>query len=217
MHRDESGAFVLFLVINSDSLSTLNQKEVLLPHIAASVSRALGCAIVDRGVCTVNGQLRDANAMDLDGLIKTSDRAMGNPNSIHYRSPYEGTDSDGEEGAEAAPTVVERKQIETLRNAVGSGSEATVDDRFGGSATVVGSSASTVDGRRPRTPDADHPNGPRTHNPSMMGSAVDASVSSVKTSVKPLRHRQFAKLFVAHTHHTKLPPFQGPLPNPFWL
>ena len=169
--------------------------EVLLPHIAASVSRALGCAIVDRGVCTVNGQLRDANAMDLDGLIKTSDRAMGNPNSIHYRSPYEGTDSEGEEGAEAAPTVVERKQIASLRNAkanfdaatvVGSGSEATVDGRFDSGATVVGSSSSTVDGRRPHTPTASdgRSDRPRTPNPSVSGSAVDASVSSVKTSVK---------------------------------
>jgi len=79
--------------------------EVLLPHIAASVSRALGCAIVSRGVCLVNGQLRDANALDLDGLIKSSisnDRNPSNPNSIHYRSPYEGSnvsttdDSDNE-------------------------------------------------------------------------------------------------------------------------
>lgn len=71
--------------------------EVLLPHIAASISRALGCAIVDRGVCTVNGQLRDANALDLDGLIKTSDRgSLGNPNSIHYRSPFERSDSETE-------------------------------------------------------------------------------------------------------------------------
>lgn len=67
--------------------------EVLLPHIAASISRAMGCAIVSRGVCLVNGQLRDANALDLDGLIRTtgSDRSQSNPNSIHYRSPYEGT------------------------------------------------------------------------------------------------------------------------------
>lgn len=42
--------------------------EVLLPHVAASIARALGCAIVSRGVCLVNGQLRDANALDLDGL-----------------------------------------------------------------------------------------------------------------------------------------------------
>jgi len=67
--------------------------EVLLPHIAASISRAMGCAIVSRGVCLVNGQLRDANALDLDGLIKStgSDRSQSNPNSIHYRSPYERT------------------------------------------------------------------------------------------------------------------------------
>lgn len=69
--------------------------EVLLPHIAASVSRALGCAIVDRGVCTVNGQRRNANALDLDGLIQmTAERSPGNPNSIHYRSPYERSDSE---------------------------------------------------------------------------------------------------------------------------
>ena len=72
--------------------------EVLLPHIAASISRALGCAIVDRGVCTVNGQLRDANALDLDGLIKTSDQGLlGKPNSIRYRSPFERSDCEDEE------------------------------------------------------------------------------------------------------------------------
>ena len=65
--------------------------EVLLPHIAASVSRALKCSIVDRGVCIVNGELRDANALDLDGLIRTSDRSRANPSSIHYRSPSEST------------------------------------------------------------------------------------------------------------------------------
>ena len=87
--------------------------EVLLPHIAASVARALKSDIVDRGVCNVNGQLRDANALDLDGLIRSSDRSryvgsksqvqqreagidVVNPNSIHYRSPYE--DSESEEG-----------------------------------------------------------------------------------------------------------------------
>lgn len=85
--------------------------EVLLPHIAASVARALKCAIVDRGVCTVNGQLRDANALDLDGLIRSSDRSrtrgsrsreagidVVNPNAIHYRAP--GEDSESEEEAE---------------------------------------------------------------------------------------------------------------------
>ena len=103
--------------------------EVLLPHIAASVSRALGCAIIDRGVCQVNGQLRDANALDLDGLIKTSDRSLYNPNSIHYRSPYERSDSEEEGqcdpnmsevedgGATVPQTVRERKQIASLVDA----------------------------------------------------------------------------------------------------
>jgi len=59
--------------------------EVLLPHLAASISRALKCTIVSRGVCLVNGQLRNANAMDLDGLIKST----GSDVSYHYRSPYE--------------------------------------------------------------------------------------------------------------------------------
>lgn len=67
--------------------------EVLLPHLVANVSQALNCAIVDRGVCIVNGQLRDANALDLDGLIQTNDDASkgthSNDRSIHYRSPRE--------------------------------------------------------------------------------------------------------------------------------
>ncbi|KAL7446411.1 hypothetical protein ACHAXH_009405 [Discostella pseudostelligera] len=87
--------------------------EVLLPHIAASVARALKSEIVDRGVCNVNGQLRDANALDLDGLIRSSDRSKHvgkvrhrqreagidavNPNSIHYRSPYEDSESGNDE------------------------------------------------------------------------------------------------------------------------
>lgn len=70
--------------------------EVLLPHIAASIARALECAIVSRGVCLVNGQLRDANALDLDGLIKASDRRSTNAHSIRYRSPCEASDSDEE-------------------------------------------------------------------------------------------------------------------------
>lgn len=90
--------------------------EVLLPHIAASVARALKSEIVDRGVCNVNGQLRDANALDLDGLIRSSDRSRSvgksqvrqreagidvvNPNSIHYRSPYEDSESEGDVGVD---------------------------------------------------------------------------------------------------------------------
>jgi len=145
--------------------------EVLLPHIAASVSRALGCAIVDRGVCTVNGQLRDANALDLDGLIKTSsDRHAGNPNSIHYRSPYERSDSEGggdgdqnddddddvnlseveyEDAAAVPQTAGERKQIASLKAAAGAGRTDSLLQQQQGNE-----------------------------------SANDASVSSVKTSVK---------------------------------
>uniref|UniRef100_A0A7S1ZH97 PPM-type phosphatase domain-containing protein n=1 Tax=Ditylum brightwellii TaxID=49249 RepID=A0A7S1ZH97_9STRA len=91
--------------------------EVLLPHIAASVARALKCTIADRGVCTVNGQLRDANALDLDGLIRNSDRSRAdgrrreagidvvNPNSIHYRSPGDDSESEGEAGTDKSTAV----------------------------------------------------------------------------------------------------------------
>ena len=85
--------------------------EVLLPHIAASVSRALKCTIIDRGNFCVNGQHRDANAIDLEGLIRGSDRSKrggcsidaANPNSVHYKSPgeadYSEADCDATNGA----------------------------------------------------------------------------------------------------------------------
>jgi hypothetical protein len=151
--------------------------EVLLPHIAASVSRMLGCAIISRGTCTVNGQLRDAYALDLDGLIQTSDRSHGNPNSIHYRSPYERCDSEedndleGEgtnlsvvdETSSAVPgtTEQERKQIASLVKA-----QAAV-------ASSTSSVAPTVL--------------PLRRTSALAASdleGADASVSSVKTSVK---------------------------------
>ena len=59
--------------------------EVLLPHIAASVARSLKSEIVDRGVCNVNGQLRDANALDLDGLIRSSDRSRYDYDARRHR------------------------------------------------------------------------------------------------------------------------------------
>jgi len=71
--------------------------EVLLPHIAASVSRCLDCDIVDRGECRVNGELRDANAIDFEGLIRSSERSQSNPNSIHYRTPREDEDDDDDD------------------------------------------------------------------------------------------------------------------------
>lgn len=162
--------------------------EVLLPHIAASVSRALGCAIVDRGVCTVNGQLRDANALDLDGLIQTSDRCIGNPNSIHYRSPFERSDSDAEEeederdrtnfedeGATTVPrTRGERKQIKSLIKA--------------GAQNLPGSLLKQQKHQRKQNQDqAD-------------AAAVDASVSSVKTSVKTAASAPVGEEARAGTH-----------------
>lgn len=131
--------------------------EVLLPHIAASVSRALGCAIVSRGVCLVNGQLRDANALDLDGLIKTSDRSPANPNSIHYRSPYEASDS--EEEGEDVDNLSRVQDDETTHDSPGHESQAS---------TPAASIASTF---------------PRPRVAASVSSAA-ASVSSVKTSVK---------------------------------
>jgi serine/threonine protein phosphatase PrpC len=129
--------------------------EVLLPHVAATISRALGCAIVSRGVCLVNGQLRDANALDLDGLIMTSDRSPANPNSIHYRSPCEASDDDDEGADTEVPD-----------------DEATQDSQEHRSqASTTGESiASSLLPSSPRAPTA--------------VSSVAASVSSVKTSVK---------------------------------
>jgi serine/threonine protein phosphatase PrpC len=160
--------------------------EVLLPHIAASVSRALGCAIVDRGVCTVNGQLRDANALDLDGLIKTSEKTLGNPNSIHYRSANEQSDSEVEEGGETAVVTggeTERKQIASL---VGKqiaslvGAEALDAGTLAGRDSLAASDAGTL-AERDSVADASVSSAALTQT---IDSVADASVSSVKTSVK---------------------------------
>jgi serine/threonine protein phosphatase PrpC len=109
--------------------------EVLLPHLAASVSTALHCAVVDRGVCLVNGQLRDATALDLDGLITTTTSSTttsttstdddpsstsctsngSTPNSIHYRSPFE---REAQHDVDAVPrtTALEHKQLASMEN-----------------------------------------------------------------------------------------------------
>ncbi|GKY91699.1 hypothetical protein MPSEU_000141700 [Mayamaea pseudoterrestris] len=136
--------------------------EVLLPHIAASISRALNCAIVDRGVCTVNGQLRDANALDLDGLIKTSDRTVKSPNSIYYQSPHEHQQKDEDEEVDILfGTDGERKQIASL---VASGSSLEIPSE---APSPVMSLMSHAEERIPR------------HDAHM-----DAPVYSVRTSVK---------------------------------
>jgi serine/threonine protein phosphatase PrpC len=85
--------------------------EVLLPHVAASMASALKCEIVDRGVCSVNGELRDANALDLDGLIRTSDRSRANANSIRYQSHC---DVAGEEDGGAAEDPLAVSEEDTV-------------------------------------------------------------------------------------------------------
>lgn len=131
--------------------------EVLLPHIAASVSRALGCAIVDRGVCTVNGQRRNANALDLDGLIQmTAERSPGNPNSIHYRSPYERSDSEEDArgrdrtnphlpgaGDDETALLTTKEDTEQVPRLV-SGENSFPDTPPGGARSVAGEQASSV-------------------------------------------------------------------------
>ena len=133
--------------------------EVLLPHIAATISRSLGCAIVDRGTCIVNGQLRDANALDLDGLIKTSDRSPANPNSIHYRSPFEASDTGSEDendgdvdlsrvqDDEATEATHDSRGHESQASTTGGASIASslmVGSRADASATSTAASASSV-------------------------------------------------------------------------
>jgi len=184
--------------------------EVLLPHIAASISRALGCNIVDRGVCTVNGQLRDANALDLDGLIKTSsdERTKGNPHSIHYRSPYERSDSeeeedegegglrrrvqvdvDGDEGnlsevdESAVPgTAKERKQIASLVHAgAAAAAAAALNEPSSSQSSLVGTLRSKRTKGTATTAASTSNNSGTSGNGDEMD---DTSVSSVKTSVK---------------------------------
>lgn len=135
--------------------------EVLLPHIAASVSRALGCAIIDRGVCVVNGELRDANALDLDGLITTSDRSVYNPNSIHYRSPFERSDSEVDGEAEHNLSEVDDSAVVRTTSSLA--------DSTGKESQHSRTAPASVDT-------------PKTVTGSLRGE--DATASSVKTSVK---------------------------------
>ncbi|KAG7350648.1 protein phosphatase 2C [Nitzschia inconspicua] len=143
--------------------------EVLLPHVAASIARALGCAIVSRGVCLVNGQLRDANALDLDGLIKTSDRSPANPNSIHYRSPYEASeDSDDEGDGEAADSSSNRRSLSVR------------DDEEAQNSGHGADQASIKDSHPPEIHSSMLP----SRSTEAASSSLAPSGSSVKTSVK---------------------------------
>lgn len=69
--------------------------EVLLPHVCASVAQSLNCEVVHYGECRVNGELRDANAIDFQVLLQPSSHEY--PNSIHYRTPIDdfGDDEEG--------------------------------------------------------------------------------------------------------------------------
>ena len=156
--------------------------EVLLPHIAASVARALKSEIVDRGVCNVNGQLRDPNALDLDGLIRSSDRSrhlgksqarqreagidVVNPNSIHYRSPYEDSESEGDVG------------VDHLRRNIDDEEETTSNDHH----------LHRADGMRSESESEAESEAPVSVASSLLpGNPITShggSVSSVKTSVK---------------------------------
>lgn len=91
--------------------------EVLLPHIAANISKSLECDIVDGGECRVNGQLRDANAIDFEGLLESPTGGQSNPNSIHYRTPLEDDYNDSEH------------DVESISMDVGVGEEACDDDQ----------------------------------------------------------------------------------------
>ena len=155
--------------------------EVLLPHIAASVARSLRSEIVDRGVCNVNGQLRDANALDLDGLIRSSDRSKSlvksqvrqreagidvvNPNSIHYRSPYEDSESEGDVTAGEDPRDDGRESVGGSSSALRSESESEAESE---AAVSVASSL------LPGNPILSH------------GESVSSVKTSVKTAVSPV-------------------------------
>ena len=186
--------------------------EVLLPHIAASISRAMGCAIVSRGVCLVNGQLRDANALDLDGLIKStaSDRSQSNPNSIHYRSPYEATatmsntdfsdkdDDDDDDDHVTKPKVVEVKQrnrqCKPQDQHEGYHRQCNNDIHLHGGAPSPASTTPSQQASPSPLPLQQHPQQQQQQTPARRhstdetraeaSSSINRSESSVKTSVK---------------------------------
>ena len=156
--------------------------EVLLPHIAASVARALKSEIVDRGVCNVNGQLRDANALDLDGLIRSSDRSrhvgksqvrqreagidVVNPNSIHYRSPYEDSESEGDLGVDHVSRGTRQSHHHHPPHPDGTRSESESEAESEAPVSVASSLL---------------PGHPITH-----GESVSSVKTSVKTAVSPV-------------------------------
>lgn len=63
--------------------------EVLLPHIAASIAKALNCAVLSQGLFHANGKQRKLDAIDLSKLLINSTSAISrlNPFSINYTAP----------------------------------------------------------------------------------------------------------------------------------
>ena len=67
--------------------------EVLLPHIAKNISSSLHSKIVSRGVFTVNGEVRDINALNLDNLLTLSQPPI-HSSMLSSRSKSKSSDSD---------------------------------------------------------------------------------------------------------------------------
>ena len=160
--------------------------EVLLPHIAASVARALNSEIIDRGVCNVNGQLRDANALDLDGLIRSSDRSrhsknqvrqreagidVVNPNSIHYRSPWEDSESEEDVGVGHLRRNIDDEEETTSNDHHPDDGMRLESESEAESEAPVSMASSLLPGNR------------------MNGESVSSVKTSVKTAVSPVTHQ----------------------------
>lgn len=77
-----------------DGKSRMLRKH-LLPPIAASYNRTANLSIVARAECRMNSKLRDAYAIDFEGLLRSSERRQSTPDSIHsYSTPPEDDNDD---------------------------------------------------------------------------------------------------------------------------
>ena len=103
-------------------------------------------------MCIVNGQLRDANALDLEGLIRSSDRSrfvgksqvrqreaeidVVNHNLIHYRSPLEDSESEGDVGVDQEEEMTcNRSRSPCVNVGIRSKSESEAESEAPGSVT----------------------------------------------------------------------------------
>ena len=149
--------------------------EVLLPHIAANISHVLECEIVDCGECKVNGELRDANAHDLDGLIRNCDEGHINPNSINYTSPDEPEEQEDALSVESGLSFENEDVFEPIEP------EANESDSSVELATshdsVKGDTALSVSSDR-TTPPATRDSPTGTHSPDEIARITDAVTDS---------------------------------------